>query len=443
MPAALLCVAASAAAQVQIIPNWSGNQQVSGAYGSAIGGTTDLDNDGRGDFVVGAPGETVAGLTQGGRVYVHSGRIGLRLMTIESPRNEFYGNFGWSVGGMPDIDADGRGDFVVGAPNENPPPLPDSAGRAYVFRGTGALRFILGSPDNQANGRFGWAVAGVPDVNNDGRGDCIVGAPGESPGSSPPGAGRAYVFSGGTGGRLLTLLAPVEEQGAAFGWAVAGVPDVNGDGRGDLLVSALYADGTPAVTDSGVAYLFSGATGAHLRTLQSANRETGGRFGWSVAGVNDVNGDGRGDAIVGAPFENPGITPIDNGRAYVFSGATGLLIRVIAPPQMTHHGHFGYAVGGTIDLNNDGRGDIIIGAPGENGLGFLGCGRVHVYSGATGQKLSTILSPSPKGGGSFGAAVAGCPDANLNTRSDVLAGAPVENLAEAPIGSGRAYLLKY
>ncbi|MFM9995189.1 MAG: integrin alpha [Phycisphaerales bacterium] len=427
---------------VQTIPSWSGVEEAGGAFGASIGGTADLDADARADFIVGAPGETSVELTQGGRVYVHSGRIGLRLFTLESPRNEPFGNFGWSVAGVADIDADGKGDFAIGAPNENPGPLPDGCGRAYVYRGTGVLRFILGSPDSQTNGRFGWCVSGVPDVNGDGRGDVIVGAPGEATGASPGGAGRAYVYSGGTGGRLLTLTAPVEEGGASFGWSVAGIPDVNGDGRGDVIVSAPWADGAFGVTDSGVAYVFSGATGAVLRTLQSPGFETGGRFGWSVAGVADANGDGRGDVMVGAPFEDPGLSPADNGRAYVYSGATGALLRKLIPPQQALNGNFGYSVAGTNDVNNDGRGDLIVGARGEAG-GSFGAGRVHVYSGASGLKIVTIVSPAFESGGAFGTAVAGIPDANLNTRSDVLVGAPAENPGSSPAGAGRAYLLKF
>ncbi len=57
-----------------------------------------------------------------------------------------------------------------------------------------------------------------------------------------------------------------------------------------------------------------------LRTLTSLNEEAEGRFGLAVAGVSDATGDGRGDVLIGAPFEDPGVSPTDAGRAYLFSG---------------------------------------------------------------------------------------------------------------------------
>lgn len=442
VPVLALALAVPGLAQAQIyIPSFSANEEVGGGFGGGIGGIPDLDTDGRGDFVVGAPQETSDGLTQGGRVYVYSGRIGLRLLTIPSPRNESFGNFGWSVAGVSDTDGDGKGDFIVGAPNENPG-LPTDAGRAYLFSSTGALRFILGAPSAVALGRFGYSVAGVPDLTGNGRGDMVVGAPGETEAGSPTGSGRAHVFSD-AGGRLFTLQAPVEQAGMSFGFSVAGVADVNGDGDGDVIVGAPYASGFPAVPKSGRVFIFSGSTGTLLRIVQSTNREDGGRFGHSVAGVADLNGDGRGDVIVGAPFEDPGLTPNSCGRAYVFSGATGQFIRALAPPQPVTNGLFGASVGGTLDLNNDFRGDVIIGAPGDNAPAVLGAGRVHIFSGATGIRLGSPSSSAPEFGGKFGASVAGAPDANNNTRSDVLAGAPGEDPGTSPSGAGRGYLLKY
>ena len=85
-----------------------------------------------------------------------------------------------------------------------------------------------------------------------------------------------------------TLASPTAEANGGFGDNVAGVPDANGDGRGDLLVGAPSENG--GATDAGRAYLFSGATGALLRTLTSPNAEVSGAFGEAVAGVPDADG---------------------------------------------------------------------------------------------------------------------------------------------------------
>jgi hypothetical protein len=96
------------------------------------------------------------------------------------------------------------------------------------------------------------------------------------------------------------------------------VPDVSGDGRGDLLVGAYYE--TVGLQEAGRAYLFSGATGALLRVLSSPNPESVGWFGWEVAAVPDAEGDGRADLVVGAQAEDGGA--VNAGRAYVFSTST-------------------------------------------------------------------------------------------------------------------------
>ncbi len=121
-----------------------------------------------------------------------------------------------------------------------------------------------------------------------------------------------------------------------LGNTVAGVPDTNGDGRGDLLVGMVR---------SGRALLYDGATGALLLTLTSPNVENGGRFGSTVAGVPDADGDGRGDLLIGARREEPGSTPEDTGRAYLFSGATGLVLHQFDTPNGVFIEGFGSVAG--------------------------------------------------------------------------------------------------
>src|SRR5690606_9663376 len=145
--------------------------------------------------------------------------------------------------------------------------------------------------------------------------------------------GRAYVFSGATGVLLYALVSPNEEDDGRFGGSVAGVPDLDGDGRGDLLVSASGEDPGVSPTSAGRVDDFSGATGALLQTLASPNEEQYGIFGGAVSGTPDLDGDGVGDLLVGAPNEDPGRSPRGAGRAYAFSGSTGALLFELASPN--------------------------------------------------------------------------------------------------------------
>src|SRR5690606_38824236 len=152
-------------------------------------------------------------------------------------------------------------------PNAMTSPLTRSPALAALIllpavAGAQPLRHTLVSPDLDQNGAFSEAVAGVPDVDGDGVDDLLVGARFE--GSDDRGA--AYVFSGATGAPLYALASPYAGYQSWFGFAVAGVPDLDGDGRGDLLISAPGED-AGGVYRPGRAYVFSGATGAPLHTL--------------------------------------------------------------------------------------------------------------------------------------------------------------------------------
>ena len=155
------------------------------------------------------------------------------------------------------------------------------------------LLFTLHGPPGQVGREFGLALAGVGDVDGDGVPDLAVGAPEQ---------GRVFLFSGATGQRLRTLNNPTPQAGARFGRALAGVGDVDGDGVPDLTVGAPGQDVEGRDTQ-GQVFLFSGATGQQLRTLNNPTPQAGARFGRELAGVGDVDGDGVSDLAVGAPFQ--------------------------------------------------------------------------------------------------------------------------------------------
>jgi hypothetical protein len=170
-------------------------------------------------------------------------------------------------------------------------------------------------------------VAGIGDFDGDGHDDVIVGAIQDG---TPEvyDSGRAYIFSGATGALIHDLASPMPDFSGFLGKDVAGIGDYDGDGTGDVAVSA-HTEDANGTNGSGRAYVFSGATGEHLDTFESPNTENFGRFGVSVAGAGDVNDDGRPDVIVGAGLEAVGGLN-DAGRAYVFT-APGVIAVPIDP----------------------------------------------------------------------------------------------------------------
>ena len=416
--ASLTIVALPAAAQSPILTVQSPVVQEGDRFGSSVSVVPDADGDGQDDLLVGVASVSL------NRAYLFSGATGSLLLTLQSPTPFPNGCFGCNVAGVPDANGDGRGDLLVGARSENV----SVSGRAYLFSGaTGGLLHTFQSPNPEAYGVFGYVVAGVPDTDGDGRGDVAVYAD-ETVGGQFS-AGRVYLFSGATGVRLRTHQTPAPgNNGRQFGFALAGVPDANGDGRGDLLLGASTEwGGTP---EAGRAYLMSGATGAVLHSLQSPAPESDGLFGASVAGVPDLDGDGRGDLIVGALRET-GLAS-RSGQVHLFSGATGARLHTFQSPNATAEGRFGHDISGVPDTDGDGRYDVLVGVPSEDD----GAGRVHLYSSATGAWLRTLQSPNAEAGGAMGASVAGVTTGE--GRAAVLTGAPSEDPGVP--NAGRVYL---
>ncbi len=118
-----------------------------------------------------------------------------------------------------------------------------------------------------------------------------------------------------------------------------------------------------------------------------------GRFGKSVASVPDTDGDGHEDILIGAADDNvPGAR-----KAYLFSGATGVLLHAFDPPDPTLR--FGYPVSAVPDTDGDGRGDLLIGAIDETGPPISGRAYstpgLPVRSSARSNRPTLILAMAP------------------------------------------------
>jgi hypothetical protein len=225
-------------------------------------------------------------------------------------------------------------------------------------------------------GRFGYAVADAGDVDGDGFPDLLVGAPLDDARGTE--AGRAFLWFGGPRMSAEPNLVFDDSKGFDhFGWSVAGIGDVNGDSYPDVAVGS--PDDDPTGAESGAVYVyFGGPSMDEVFDLKLAAAKGDDRFGFSISKAGDMNRDGRDDFVVGAPFGDD--TGTDVGSVYLFLGANGT-------PSASAALRFDGEPGGSSGpggLNGSGFGWAVCDLP-----NFRGDGRAGFAVGAPGYANST------------------------------------------------------
>ena len=367
-------------------------------FGQDGGPAGDMDGDGLEDLFV------VAGFggEHGYRVgtpWFLSAAEGVAPVAMTLPGQPAGAEVGRAVAILPDLDGDGFEELGVGAPRLDTPEQGVDAGGAFVYRG-GPDGFsqrpdliLAGHPRHSGYDLMGQHLSGAGDFDGDGLPDLTVLARAEDRpanfdatwsgggacGPYQSNVGAAYVYRG-RAGQL-----PEPHPGfVAYGPAVNANPeailgdlDLNGDGRGDLVLGAHLHDAA-AGNDSGSLSVALGRPHSGDETVNVICETTvldespnaGGWLGWTLTGLGDLNGDGCDDFAAGAPRE--GVRDIrreGHVRVYFGWGGPGC---PLAPSRAVigggeRDGFFGYGLSGGVDVDGDGVGDLAVSALGRVG----------------------------------------------------------------------------
>ena len=273
--------------------------------------------------------------------------------------------------------------------------------------------------------QFGFSVAAIGDLTGDGRNDIVIGAPRAFPGMTETGFVRA--IHSATGATIWTTVGV--EPGGSFGRSLDVVGDIDGDGKSEVLVAADFHTLSPI--DEGKIYVLSGATGSILSSdVGAADRDA---LGFAVSRLGDIDGDGIPD-YAAAANQGFSILPTDVGYVRIYSGATHTILRTMH--GATFDDEFGANLASVGDVDADGVLDLAV----YSKVGTASnVGRVTVFSGTVLADIAThpdgvnppalMVLNGASADDRFGECISGVGDVNGDGHADFMVGYRDDSLA--------------
>ncbi|MGW7085174.1 FG-GAP repeat protein [Streptomyces sp. NPDC054871] len=359
----------------------------------------DFDRDGYDDLAVGAVGEDVGTDADGGTVQVLWGSPGGLSggSTIKDPRPTKHDGFGGPIQAG-DFDGDGKDDLAVGSAS--------GAATIDIFDGgisrsgaTGGRYTVL--PPIHSGEDAGPFSLHSGDVNGDGEDDLIVN------GFSTADGYNANLWLPGSANGVTTN--GVQRLPAGH---ITDVGDTDSDGYGDIIIGLTWDEGIDGAHKGGTVYVVKGNANGPYGDSQAITQDTSGVPGGSEKGdsfgqeldLGDINGDGHLDLVASSPGEDLNGVPDAGSVTVIYGAADGSGLSTAGsvlysqdtpgvPNSNEENDYFGSDVH-VDDLNADGRGDVSVGASGENGSNgavyILGSGPGGTLSGSSGVYTSTV-----------------------------------------------------